>query len=40
MDVTDLNESLASGGNESWSPTDDDFQPAKKRFRTPGNQVN
>ena len=38
--VTELNESLANGHNESGSPTDDDFQPAKKRFRTQGNQVN
>ena len=38
--VPDLNESLARRDTESGSPTDDDFQPAKKRFRTPGNQVN
>ena len=38
--ATDLDESLASRGNQSGSSTDDDFQPAKKRFRTPGNQVN
>ena len=25
--------------NVTESPTDDDFQPAKKRFRTPGQQV-
>jgi len=25
--------------NESGSPTDEDFQPAKKRFRTPGHQA-
>lgn len=38
--VSDLNESLARRHNGTGSPTDDDFQPAKKRFRTPGNQVN
>ena len=38
--ATDLDESLLSRGNQSGSSTDDDFQPAKKRFRTPGNQVN
>ncbi|KAJ7387230.1 Fanconi anemia group J protein [Desmophyllum pertusum] len=36
--MSEPNESLACRDNDSESPTDDDFQPAKKRFRTPGNQ--
>lgn len=39
VQFSDLNESLARRHNGSGSPTDDDFQPAKKRFRTPGNQA-
>jgi len=35
---TDPNECL-DRENVTESPTDDDFQPAKKRFRTPGQQV-
>lgn len=38
MLIVETDESFV-GNVESGSPTDDDFQPAKKRFRTPGQQV-
>lgn len=38
LEETDKSASLI-GNSGSGSPSDDDFQPTKKRFRTPGNQT-
>ena len=37
ISLLEQSESLPGKDIKSGSPTDDDFQPAKKRFRTPGN---
>lgn len=37
ISLSEQSESLPGKDINSGSPTDDDFQPAKKRFRTPGN---
>lgn len=37
ISLSEQSESLPGKDVKSGSPTDDDFQPAKKRFRTPGN---